>query len=215
MSQDPSTLTNNFFARYPLRSVQKGEVILLPGTSVTSIFYLISGQAVMYDITEKGSEIVLNAFKPGAFFPMANALNDTPNLYYIEASTESTVRRAPVKDVVAFLNEHPAVVLDLLKRVYRGTDGILMRMSLLMSGDAKARLVFELLNTSHRFGISGSGQDITIPLTETDMAKRSGLTRETVSRTLKPFKEAGIISIHDKRITIHDKHALEQAIQLH
>jgi len=39
-----------------------------------------------------------------------------------------------------------------MSRVYTGTDGILMRMAYLMSGEAYSRVVTELLIAAKRFG---------------------------------------------------------------
>src|SRR5690606_37810445 len=121
---------------------------------------------------------------PGAFFPMSLALNNTANAYFYEAASPITLQRAPAKKVVALLEQQPALTLDLLKRVYRGTDGLLARTVHLMSGDAHARLLFELTNAGLRFGTKTNDGAIHIPLTETDIAKRAGLSRETVSRII-------------------------------
>ena len=43
------------------------------------------------------------------------------------------------------LQANPDVVYDLLTRLYRGLDGLLGRMSQLMAGSAKSRLMYELL----------------------------------------------------------------------
>lgn len=202
----------SFFDAYPSRQFSKGELVLRPEEKLKDIIYLEEGQVVTYDISVGGNDIVVNAFKPGAFFPLSQAINDTPNLYFYEAVRPVTVRVAPAKDVVAFLKNNPDVAFDLLSRVYRGTDGLLRRTAHLMGGSAKSRLIFELLNASARFGVPGPDNSTFIPLTESDLAKRSGLSRETVSRTIRSLKTAGLVQLQARGVVIFSHADLESTL---
>lgn len=182
-----------FFEPYPKRSFDKHQLLVQAEEPIEVVFYLLSGRVSQYDVAPNGNEVVVNIFKPGAFFPMSSAINDTPNHYFFEASLPTTARVAPKADAVAFLKSEPEVMFDLLARVYRGVDGVLRRMAHLMGGDAHTRLIFELVNAAHRFGERDSAQRITVRLTEGDLAKHSGLARETVSRILQQLKVARLI----------------------
>jgi CRP-like cAMP-binding protein len=162
-----------------------------------------------YDITPDGKEVVVNIFKPGAFFPMSSALNATPNDYFFEASTTATVHIAPPEAAVQFLQDNPDVALDLLKRVYKGVDGVLRRMAHLMGGDAQHRLLFEVLNAVHRFGEQQGDGSWLLLLNESDLGKHSGLARETVNRNIKSLKDAGLLKIGAKTMVIVDLKKLE------
>ena len=208
MSNEIKRMLDDFFAVYPLREIEKGEIILRPDELLGNVFYLVEGSVVQYDISSAGNEVIVNAFKPGAFFPMSLAINRTPSEYFFETATPIAVRMAPVEKTVEFLKANPEVMLDLLTRVYRGADGLLRRMAHLMGGNAKTRLIFELINAAYRFG--KQGQDgILIPLTENDIAKRSGLSRETVSRTMNKLKTEGLVQIRQAGILVIDVRKLE------
>lgn len=200
-----------FFEGYVKQTQKKGHILIHPDNAVAFVYYLLDGNVVQYDISPVGNEIIVNAFKPGAFFPLSNAINHNENLYYFEAATDVTYRRAPAHEVVAFLQNNPDVTFDVLSRVYRGTDGLLRRTAHLMGGNAKSRLVFELLNATARFG-QNKADHIFIPLSESDIARRSGLTRETVSRAMKELKVAQIIGVEQRGITVFDKKRLEEVI---
>lgn len=111
-----------FFANYRLRHFAKSQILIYAGEDPPSIFHLISGQVRQYDITEKGEEVVVNVFKPPAFFLMAWAINKTPNQYFFETSEPTELRMAPASDVVAFLKANHDVTYDLLSRLYTGTN---------------------------------------------------------------------------------------------
>jgi CRP-like cAMP-binding protein len=202
----------NFFTAYPLRVFDRHQIIVRAEEPLPGIFYIIEGRVSQYDITPTGNEVVVNAFKTGAFFPMSIALNDTSNLYFFEASTEVKAHIAPPDDAVQFLKENPEVALDLLARVYRGVDGVLRRMAHLMGGDAQSRLLFELLNAAYRFGEQRKDGSMFVPLKEGDLARHSGLARETVNRNMQALKAAGLLTIAHNGMTIKDLSKLEQLL---
>lgn len=198
-----------FFTAFPLREYHQNDLLIRPEEALPGVFYLVEGRVSAYDVTSTGNEVVVNVFKPGAFFPMSTALNDTLNDYFFEASTPVKAHVAPPERAVQFLQDNPDVALDLLKRVYRGTDGVLRRMAHLMGGDAKTRLSFELLNAAQRFGDPQPDGSILLNLKESDLARHSGLARETISRNIQALKAAGLIDLSRGSIVLKDVKQLE------
>jgi len=212
MNSDIQQKIEAFFAAYPERVYAKSQLLIHAEETPPGVFYITEGRVSQYDITNAGNEIVVNVFKPGAFFPMSTAINSTPNHYFFEASSAVVARQAPMSDAVQFLKENPDVVFDLLSRVYRGVDGVLRRMAHLMGGEAKTRLVFELLNAAYRFGELQPDGSIRISLTENDVARHSGLARETVNRILRELKAAQLVTITRSNITIASTKGLEATL---
>lgn len=199
----------DFFSIYPLKIYDNREVVIHPQMPLLKVFYIVEGRVSQYDITSAGSEVVVNVFKSGAFFPMSTAINGTRNLYYFEASTEVIAHVAPPDDVVQFLKDNPEITFDLLSRVYLGVDGALRRMAHLMGGDSESRLLFELLNAAYRFGEQQEDGSILLPLKEGDIARHSGLARETVNRNIQNLKNSGLVSVEHNSIRITDTQKLE------
>jgi CRP-like cAMP-binding protein len=201
-----------FFAHYQVKRFSKGQIIIYAGDEPAGIFYLTSGNVRQYDIDEKGNEIVVNVFKPGAFFPMSWGINKTKNNYFFDAMTAIQIRQAPTGEVVLYLKENPDVMYDLLSRLYSGVDGLQRRMAHLMGGNARNRLIFELIIEFSRFGkVQLDGTYITA-INETELAQRTGLSRETVNREFKKLKDKGILSYKGKNITVKNVDILEDAI---
>jgi CRP-like cAMP-binding protein len=190
----PHKIVDEFFAKYPERTYQKGQTVLLPDpVAVPFITYIKEGAILQYDITEAGDKVVLNIFKPGAFWPASCAINKTPNVYFFEAAVDCTVRQAPAKDVAAFLENEPAVTFDLLQRVYRGTDGLLGRLAGLLGGDAQRRVLYEIQINARRFG-KKTDDGVEIKITEEVLAQQTGLARETISRELKKLRQKNMLT---------------------
>ena len=201
-----------FFATYTLRKFRKGQVLLLSGEKAEYIYHLVRGTVKQYDVSYRGDEIILNLFKPPAFFPMSQAMNDTISNYIYEAETDVELQQVPAADAVAFIKDNPDVLYDLLSRVYRGLDGLLGRMSHLMAGNARGRVVYELLIEAKRFGKAKPGGGMVIALTEKDLGSRAGLTRETVSREIGKLKKTGLLKLDSHVFIIPSMTELEKRL---
>lgn len=201
-----------FFSAYRSRHYAKGQILILNGDTSDVIYQVIGGRVKCYDVSYRGDEIILNMFKPPAFFPMSLALTEGASHYIYAADTDIVIRQAPAKDVLRFLEQNPDVLLDLLKRVYIGVEGILGRLGFLMSGSAQSRLTYELVLEARRFGEKDSDQRSRLLLSEKDLGARTGLSRETVSRELQKLKARGLIKTQAKEIIIPDIAALAESI---
>jgi CRP-like cAMP-binding protein len=212
MPEDIAKKVDGFFSQYAVRKYSKGQILILNGDETNYIFYLTKGKVKMYDVTYRGDEIILNVFKPFAFFPMSMAINHTQTPYIYEAETDIEIRQAPANEAVNFIKENPDVLFDLLARVYKGADGLIGRMTRLMSGTAQGRLIYELLLEGERFGKLDTSNGCALDINEKDIGARAGLTRETVSREIHKLKADGLIELRSKGIYIKDLPRLKQKL---
>ena len=201
-----------FFVNYPLKHFEKDQILIYAGDSPSGVFHIISGQVRQYDINDQGEEVVVNVFKSPAFFPMGWAINETPNQYFFEASIPVEARVAPAKDVVDFLHANPDVTYDLLSRLYSGTDGVQRRMAHLMGGSARSRVVFELVIECKRFGELRKDDSYALSVHEDELARRAGLSRETVNRELGKLKIMKLIDVSHKDIIVNNLDKLEEEL---
>lgn len=204
----------NFFSQYPLVKYPKEQILLFPGDQTSKVYYIVTGRVCQYDISYRGDEVVVNTFKPFAFFPMAMAMNRFPSNFFYKAESNTEARVAPVSDVIAFMHEYPEVTYDLLSRVYEGIESVLNRMVHLMSGTARSRVAFELLVELKRFG-KRAGDKQYIEVSEASIASRSGLSRETVSREMKHLKDKGLVEIKTHRIYIYNEAEMKKQVATH
>lgn len=213
MNESIEKKLDSFFFNFKKIHFKKGEIIIQADEVPQYIYYLKSGVVRQYMISEKGSELVLNIFKPLAFFPMSHALNNKPSVYYFESLNDVTLYRAPKDTVLDFIRQNPDIQYDLLVRLFKGIDGLLSRMAYLMSANAHKRLIAEILLYNKRFfQTEPSTKSITIDINEHELASLTGLTRETVSRELKVLKNKELISFAKRKLTISDLALLESEL---
>jgi CRP/FNR family transcriptional regulator len=212
MPEGVSAKIEDFFAQYKLRKYTKGQILLLNGDDTNFVYHLVSGKVKQYDVSYRGEEVIINVFKPPAFFPMSLAINKGVNPYIYEAETDIEIRQAPADEVVEFVRDNKDVAFDLLSRVYRGVDGLIGRMVHLMASSAKNRLIYELIIECHRFGDHKTDGSVIITLNEKDLAGRAGLSRETVNREAHKLKQEGLLKVRAHDIVITDLKKLEAAL---
>jgi CRP-like cAMP-binding protein len=212
MAEDVSSKIHEHFSTFPRRTYPKGQILVFADESPEHIYYLVKGKVREYGISYRGDEVIVNIFKPPAFFPMSWAINKTTNDFFFKTEEETELHVVPAGIAVQFLQDNPDVMFDLLSRLYRGVDGLLGRLIHLMSGTAKSRLLYELIIESRRFGEGDGKKESTLSISELDLAARSGLSRETVSREMQKLKDQKLVSLAGKKLYLKDVAALEQML---
>ena len=212
MNSDVPQKIEEYFSLFPKRSYPKGQILVFADENPAHIFYITKGRVRKYDVSYRGDEVIVNIFKPPAFFPMSWAINKTPNKYFYKAETVTDLHVVPADKAVQFLKDNPDVMLDLLSRIYKGMDGLLGRVVHLMSGSANSRLLYELIIECRRFGTLNPDNSYRLEVNEVGLAARSGLSRETVSREIHKLKDEDLVSVTAQGITVVNLKGLEKKI---
>lgn len=214
MSETTADKIERLFGSFPKRNYPKGQIIIYGGENPDYIFYLTKGRVRKYDITYRGDEVIVNLFKPQSFFPMSWAISKLENKYFYKTETETELHIVPPNEALRIIKENPDIMLDLLKRLYSGMEGIMGRIVQLMSGTAKSRLMYELIVECRRSGKIQPNGSVLISATEADLAARSGLSRETVSREIHKIKADNLVKVTPLGIQVIDLELLEEKFDL-
>ncbi len=199
----------DFLSKYPVKTFEKGQLILCEGEVPASAYIVKTGIIKMYNLTSRGEE------KPMA---LALAYDAVPfgwlfgkfkhAIYYYEAFTDTKAYVVPPEDYRNFiLNNH-----DALQQAFHHTAdmyiGSLMRINALEYSKASEKVVHMLHYLCFRYGrdVKEDVVKILIPLTHQDLANFLGLTRETTGIELKKLEKKGIITYnHQNYIVQTDK----------
>jgi len=206
----PREKIHKAFEKYPKRSYPKGQIFIFPDETPNHLMYIVSGRVRSYDVSYRGDEIIVYVFKPPAFFPLSIALNDFKNRYFYKAEVDSEVRMIPIDEALKFIKDNPDVMYELLCSVYRGVEVMLARNVQLMSGSASSILTFELLNECRYFAKKMDDGSCLLTTTETDLAARTGLSRETINREIQKLKKLDLVKVTKAGITITSSQKLQE-----
>ena len=206
-----STKLVDFFSAYPVISFAKGAVLYNPGDEFASVYLLKEGLIRQHVITPQGQDVLFMIYKPGAIFPLLEVLGGQHNRYFWQAGSEGSAHKAPLEPFLNLLHQNPSMLLDFATRVARGVDGLLHHMEYMMSAPALQQVTNVLVTTAKRFGTALNGQTM-LNLTHQEIAAQTGLSRETVTRTLTQLKEKGLIGHQGRTLIITDLGNLEKEL---
>lgn len=196
-----------------LLTYKKGEMILRADDPPHGVYYIEKGVVRQYTINVGGETLMLQLYRPGAFFPMTWAMSDAPNRYFFEAATAVIVRRAPRDDVRRFLDQHPEVLKGFVERLLTGVVGLWSRIEQLVLESAYTKTILLLLYYAGKFGVpEGGGVALELSPTHREIAAWIGTTRETASLQVEALKKKKLIRTRGRQLIIPSLPALEKEL---
>lgn len=198
-----------FFKNYQCLIFKKGDLLITTDKDPDGVFLITSGSIRMFTISKEGLEITINIFKPLAFFPVGWLISDKQDKYYYQAITDSKAYLAPKDKVLNFLKNENDILFDLVLRIYQGLEGYFLRIESLISGEAKIRVLTNLIIHAKRFGKKENGQ-IQLTLKQGELSSLTGLTRETVNREIKKLRDKKLLFYKKQELIIKSIQELEK-----
>ncbi|HYG83975.1 MAG TPA: Crp/Fnr family transcriptional regulator [Verrucomicrobiae bacterium] len=176
--------------RARIRTYAKGQTILYPDDRSPDLFLIKDGAVSMHDIDDEGSRKVLHIFGPLALFPMVSfSTSLAPSAWFYTALADTDVyllSYAEVKEQLENANGVSAYNL-FLKQSLDEIHELLVRLNSATKTTSLGKLIAALkfLGTHHIKARSGTWQPVRFAVPHQLLADMTGLTRETVSVTMK------------------------------
>lgn len=188
------------------KSYPKGSVILFEDDPGDALFVVRSGRVKVVLVAEDGREVILGILGVGEHFGELSLIDDQPRSAHVVAMEDATLLVLRREDFRRRVEQNPAVawalLLELSRRLRRADEKI----GSLVLLDVPGRIARVLLDAVDEAG----GDRIEKPLTHQTIAHVIGASRETVSRALREFVDAGWIATEKRRIRVTDRAALER-----
>lgn len=206
----------DFFNAYTQLVYKKGEMILRAEDPPLGVYYIEKGVVRQYVINGVGEMLMIQLYRPGAFFPMTWVINDTTNRYFYESATPLSVRRAPREDFKQFLNKHPEILAEFVGRLLIGIVGLWSRVEHLVLETAYAKTILLILYYATRFGrIDDAHVTLDLSLTHREVAAWIGTTRETASLQMEELKKKKLLLTRGRQLIIPSLINLEKELSLY
>jgi CRP/FNR family transcriptional regulator, cyclic AMP receptor protein len=182
----------------------KGSVILFEDDPGDSLYIVREGRVKVVLVGEDGREVILGVLGVGEHFGELSLIDDQPRSAHVIAMEDSLLLVLRRDDFRRRVEANPAVawaLLSELSRRLRRADGKIGGLVLL---DVPGRIARLLLDFAEEAG----SETIDKPLTHQTIAQMIGASRETVSRAMREFQDAGWIGVERRRISVTDRSAL-------
>lgn len=173
-----------------LLHVPKGEHLFREGDAARYLYGIAAGGCKLYRLTPAGDEFVVHIQKAGDLVAEAAMFDVRSYPANCIATEESRVVRISAKGFVALLLDHPELGLDLMHAYSRRLRSFVTALEDLSLRDVKSRLARYMLgNSDIRDGV----ECCSLPCSKKELAALLGTIPETLSRTLREFKNKGAI----------------------
>lgn len=197
------------------RSFAKGDIIYSQGQICASVFwFVLSGHVELSMVAGDGHLLVVDLPGPNTLFGETGAFAGVPQPVTARAVEDCELLAFDANELLAHLSGYPELCKVLLQSIAARQHALLQRLKLMAHPKPEGR-VGEML---HRM-VQLHGREepngrilLDLPLTHEQIAGMTGLTRVTVTRTLKRLGLAGVIEIIRRRIyVLHPQRLLHVA----
>jgi global nitrogen regulator NtcA len=200
---------------YPpvVETFERSKTIFFPGDPAERVYVLIKGAVKLSRVYEAGDEITVALLRENSVFGVLSLItgHKSDRFYHAVAFTPVELISVPIDQVEKALREDPELSVILLRGLSSRILQTEMMIETLAHRDMGSRLVSFLLILCRDFGVpTKDGITIDLKLSHQAIAEAIGSTRVTVTRLLGDLRQDEMISIHKKKITVHNPVALSQ-----
>lgn len=191
------------------RRLPHGGVVVRQGDPVEALFLVTSGAIRLSSVTRDGREVVVGLLGTGEVFG-ESALLGEPSPVEARAAGSADVVSLPVDHIREVLRHSPATSAELLRLVASRLHRTSRALEDSLTGDVPTRLSRRLHDLAEAHGSrSAEGVRIRVPLTQDELARMVGASREAVNRTLGGLASRGLVKTSGRSIVIPDPTALQ------
>ncbi len=192
------------------RHLARGEVLFMAGDDAAGLFVIVEGAVRAYREGLDGREQVIHVERAGATIAELPVFDDRPYPSTVAAEEETLVLFIDRRDVKRLCLEHPNIALAALKLLAGRLRRCAELVEALSLREVDQRLARWLLSEARLRGTRTSERlQITLALTNQQIAARIGSVREVVSRAFTRLQQNGLIAVDGRVVLIPDEDALE------
>ena len=192
------------------KDYRQGETIIKEGTRIRDFIYLKSGLVKLFRTDSSGKEQIISIAKPMDYVSLLSVFSDKKYNYSVSALEDSVTCNLKLDDVFKIVNENGTLALNLLSKMSRITDKLILDSLQIRIKHLRGRVAYLLLYFSQDVYAS---LEFDLPLTRKEMAEYVGMTTENVIRTLSEFRKDGILKIYGKTIHIVNPESLKSVAE--
>jgi CRP/FNR family cyclic AMP-dependent transcriptional regulator len=216
LSEFPDELVTDLFTAAVRVHLKAGHALFQAGDVGDGCYRVEEGLFKVTIASRTGSERILTFLGPGAIIGELSMIDGLPRSATVTAVRDATlsfVRRAAFKRLVKKSPELYEMLVMLLAKRLRETDGAVAAMSFLRQ---RGRLARALLELARDFGQDvGSGRTvIRHKIAHNDLAAMVGTARENVTRVLNDWKRTKLVTRLSGYYCLENKAKLEEQGEL-
>lgn len=194
--------------QFKTRKYRKGQILFIEGEIGSQVYFILEGQVKLSKTLPNGDEQILDWCGPRD--SLAEILLVEPGSYPATAEVlkASTLLVFANQGMVGILENYPRLAIALIRKL-----NLRLRMNqefirILTSRSTAGVLAILLLRLAKPAAAPGKPIYYDATLTNKDLARMIGTSRELVNRTLNQWKKSGVLRLNEERMEILRPHEL-------
>ena len=178
----------------------KGARLFIEGQPAEGVYLLCRGRVKLTAHSRNGKALILCVAAPGELLGLSAAVSRIPHETTAEAIETCDITFVRRQEFVRFLNENADAgmnAIEQLSRQYNAAHAQIRAIGL--SSCVADKFAMLLLDWSKNGNTNGGGCHIRVGFSHEEIGEMIGTSRETITRTLKDFRERGLIEVRGSR----------------
>jgi CRP-like cAMP-binding protein len=180
------------------------------GSSAQYLYLVASGAVRIYVPGEAGHEMTLDVYGSGECFGETVFLDDNRRLTDAMTLQRTVTYTLARNDLLRCVEQHPQVARRAMALLAHRLDQTTTYAERLAFLDVEGRLAAVLVEMAMRYGTGHDRIDISLHLTQAQLANWTVSSREMVNRVLGSFRDQGLIRADGHSITILELESLKR-----
>lgn len=196
------TVIAEIAAAAALRNVAAKETVYWQGDAPRAIYYVLSGHVRRAIISAEGEEKLIDVVSPGQQFGLAELFGNPHHVSFAEAVETTLLLEISRDGLLPAVEANPQLSLRVLSVVAARHLAFEQEVAATYFHSGCRRLLDYLLHLAGTNPDAAAGRMVALPISKGLLAEHLGITAETLSRAFRDLSEAGLISVHGRRITL-------------
>jgi CRP/FNR family cyclic AMP-dependent transcriptional regulator len=193
------------------RMVAAGEIVFLRDDPTDGLYGVLSGSVLIVVDSVEGKELVLNKHGAGEFFGEVSLLDSEGRSATAVAYEPSRLVHIDRDRLLAFLKQRPDALLRIVQLLCARMRRVTRMVEDSIFLDVSTRLARQIVAlTDARVPTHEHAATATLHLSQNDLARMLGVSREFVGKQLTSWRDSGIVELGRRRLSVRDAGALER-----
>ena len=196
-----------------IRDLAPDETLFRRGDPADAVYAVLRGSVRVVTASDDGREVTLRILEAGQVFGELGVLHQGLRTATIVAGEDCGVLAIGRREFLALLEQRPKLAIQLLGALAARIDELTAELSDLFFLGLPARLAKKLLELARLYGEpAGEGVRIAHRVSQQDLAKLAGASREGVNKQLRTWELQGVIEVRRWQVTLRRPAILEELV---
>ncbi|AFL98538.1 cAMP-binding protein [Desulfitobacterium dehalogenans ATCC 51507] len=188
----------------------QGEILIYADDQVEDVYFLLSGKAKQYVMSEEGREKILFILQSGDIVGDFSIFEKGETGFYVEAIEDLELLHLTLSDLQEALRKYPEFNLYILSSLSKKARNLVAQLEDTCFKDAETRVCDLLIELAFYEGkMDKDNPKITFRTSQQFISDMLGINRITTVKIIKNLKLMGLLDVRGNQYTINDLSLLQ------